>query len=334
MSHDQSQDAQGDNGEHGNDHQSPGDDAHGMNAGPQGRGVGLLLDGLGDGVAADADRTLQFTITGGTVTAIQVTDGSQTFSPHIPSDATFTVGTGTVTETLAGEHSTTTIDYAAETSNPALYQVASVTTTVNSPTTLTGDGGSRGFSFTVSGGTVTAEQFTVSEGGDSHSEAVPIPSDAMFTVGVGTITETFASGHGLETLTFAQPSGQTLYALASAQATVVPQGSATTALAIEPSERDEFTVSGGAVTAAAHVNADGSTTNIALGDHVSFSQIAPNLVEEINSHGSHASFEVFATGAGGGGVYTAIAHGEGSTVDVVGLQAQLAELPAWVTNVI
>ena len=334
MSHDQSQNAQGDSGDHGNDNQGPGDNALGMNAGPQGLGVGLLLGGLDHSAEADADRTFQFTIAGGTVTAIQVTDGSQTFSPHIPSDATFTVGTGTVTETLAGVHSTTTIDYAAETSNPAVYQVASVTTAVNTPTTLTGDGGSRGFSFTVSGGTVTAEQFTVSEGGHSHSEAVPIPSDATFTVGSGTITETFASGDGLETLTFVQPSGQTLYALASEQSTAVPQGSATTALAIEPGERDEFTFSGGAVTAAEHVNADGSTTGIVLGGHASFSQIATNLVEETDTFGNHTSFEVFATGAGGGGVYTAIAHGEGSAVDVAGLQAQLAELPAWVTNVI
>ncbi|HEX3366733.1 hypothetical protein [Phenylobacterium sp.] len=334
MSHDQSQNAQGDSGDHGNDSQGPSDDALGMNAGPQGLGVGLLLGGLDDRVEADADRTLQFTIAGGTVTAIQVTDGSQTFSPHIPSDATFTVGTGTVTETLAGVHSTTTIDYAAEASNPAVYQVASVTEAVNSPTTLTGDGGGRGFAFTVSGNTVTAEQFTTSEGGHSHSEAVPIPPDAMFTVGTGVITETFAQGDGLETLTFVQPSGQTLYALASDQTTFVPLGSAATALDVEPQERAAFTFStGGSVTAAEQVNADGTTSSIALGGHVSFAQIGSGLVEETTNHGSHTSFEVFATGPGGGGIYTAIAHGEGS-VDVAGLQTQLAELPSWVTNLI
>jgi|GEM_PF-1284832 len=329
MSHDQIHDNSG------NDDPASGKDDFATNAGSQGLGVGLRLDGFGDEARTDSDRVFQFTTAGGTVTAIQAVDDGRTVNLHIPSDATFTVGAGIVTETLTGTHSTTTIDFTAETSNPALFQVTSTTTTVNSPTTLTGDDGARGFSFTVTGGAVTAEQVTFTQDGHSHSANVPIPADAEFTVGTGTITETLAHGDAVETLTFVQPAGQTLFALASDQTHFISQGSATTALNIEPGERDLFTFgAGGAVTAAERVHADGSTSAIAIDSHVSFTQLASGLVEEIDTFGNHSSFEVFATGAGGGGVYTAIAHGEGTAVDVTGLNAQLSQLPSFFTHLI
>lgn len=327
MSHDQSQggpDGQGlnDNG------LATGDDHLDLGIG------GLGFGGHGDEFIADADRTFEFTVTGATVTAIQAVDGAHTVSLHIPNNATFTVGGGTVTETLTGVHATTVISYAAESGNPALYQVASVTETVTAPSVTSGDGETRGFAFTISGGVVTGEQITSTEQGQTHSVSVPI-TDALFTVGTGTVTETLVHGDAVETLTFVQPSGQTLYALASDRTTFVAQGAATTALDIEPGERDAFTFgSGGAVTAAEQVHADGSTSAIALGGQVSFTQLAAGLVEEISTHGNHTAFEVFATGPGGGGIYTAVAHGEGSAVDVAGLQAQIAQLPTFFTNVI
>jgi hypothetical protein len=319
---------------HAPDQGASGDNALEMNGGPQGLGVGLQLAGLDDSFRADADQAFAFTIAGGTVTAIQETDGARTFDARIPTDATFTVGTGTVTEAITGPHATRIIDYAAEAANPARFQVASVIESVNTPSVAAEDGGARGFSFTVFGNTVTAEQFTSSEGGSGHSFAVPIPPDAMFAVAPGAITEVFAQGDGLKTLTFVQPTGQTLYALASEETTFVPQGSATTALNIEPQERAEFTFdASGAVTAAERVNADGTTSAITLGSDVSCAQIGSGLVEETTTHGSHTAFEVFATGPGGGGIYTAIAQGEG-TVDLAGLQTQLAALPAWVNHLI
>lgn len=331
MSHDHSQDAaadeQGDNGQAGG--QGRGDDHEDLGIG------GLGFGGHGDEFAADSDRTFSFTISGSTVTALQATDGSHTVDLHIPSNATFTVGTGTVTETLTGTHATTTIDYAAEAGNPAAYQVASITETVTTPSVTDGDGETHGIAFTISGAMVTAEQVDFSDSSHSHSFNAPIPADAEFTVGTGTVTETLVHGDAVETLTFVQPSGQTLYALASDHTAFIAQGSATTALDVEASERDQFTISpGGMVTAAEHLNADGSTTAITLGGDVSFTQLATGLVEEISTHGGHSDFEVFATGAGGGGVYTAIAHGEGTAVDVAGLQAQVAQLPSFFTNLI
>ncbi len=328
MSHGQAQD---DNqNDRGADNNSPGGGDH-----ENPNIIGLGFGGHGDEFIADTDRAFEFTISGGMVTAVQAVDGSHTLNLNIPNNATFSVGPGTVTETLTGTHATTVINFAAEAGNPTLYQVASVTETVTSPSVTDGQGETRGVAFTISGGTVTGEQITFSDDGHTHSFNVPIPSDAMFTVAAGTVTESFAHGDSVETLTFVQPAGQSLFTLASDQTTFIARGAATTALDIEPGERDEFTFgAGGAVTGAEAVHADGSTSAIALGGHISFTQLAPGVVEEIDTHGNHSDFEVFATGPGGGGIYTAIAHGEGSAVDLAGLQAQLAQLPSFFTNLI
>jgi hypothetical protein len=45
------------------------------------------------------------------------------------------------------------------------------------------------------------------------------------------------------------------------------------------------------------------------------------------THGSQTSYVVFYE-ASGSGPYTEIAHGHGSSVDLVGLKAQLAQLPS------
>ena len=285
---------------------------------------------------ADGREAFQFTINNGAVTAEQAVIGSHTRNLHIPSNATFAVGTGTVTETLTGAHETTVINFAAESGNPALFQVASVTETVTNPTVEDHDGdGTRGFNLTISGGTVTAAQFVVTDEGHTHTENLTLRPDAVFTVGTGTVTETFVAGDVVETRTFVQPAGQSLYTIASDTRVFVPQGSATTALNVEPQERAEFTIAAdGSVSAIQVVHADGSTTAFTPNSDTTFHQIAPGFVEQtVTSHG-HTSFEVFFAGASSGGIYTAIAEGQGSAVDLAGLQAQLAQLPSNVLGLI
>src|ERR1700761_1759234 len=96
----------------------------------------LLRTGGDPDPAAATEHGIEFTVTNGAVTAIEEVDGSKTHSLHIPSDATFALGGSTVTETLAGAHDTTVIAYTAEASNASLFQEASVTRTIDAPTTL------------------------------------------------------------------------------------------------------------------------------------------------------------------------------------------------------
>jgi hypothetical protein len=154
-------------------------------------------------------------------------------------------------------------------------------------------------------------------------------------MGTGTVRETFAAGNAVETINFVQPAGSTLFAVASTSTSFVPQGAATTALGIEPFERAMFTLDGsGKVTAVQTVSPSGTATTVTPDSHVTFTQLAPGYVEEVRAYGSHSSFEVFFSGSGSNGTYTAIAEGNGSTVDLVGLQAQVAALPSAVSTVI
>jgi len=279
--------------------------------------------------------TYAFTLSNGAVTAVQAVNGSHSLNLMLPNNATFAVGTGVITETLTDTHGSSTITYAAEAANPNLYQVSREVETVSAPSVTTPNGGTHGLSFTITNGVVTAEQVTSTEGTASHTANLAIPAEAQFSVSAGTVVETLVQGNAVETLTYVQPTGQSLYALASEQSTFIAQGTATTALDVAPGERDTFTFGAGVtVTAAEHLNADGSTSAITLGGHISFTQLASGLVEEVDTFGSHSSSEVFATGPGANGVYTEIAHGAGATVDVVGLEAQLAHLPAYFTNLI
>jgi hypothetical protein len=286
--------------------------------------------GLDDEDLRVLDRdAFQFTTTGGAVTGAQLVAGSHTFNLHIPANATFTVAPGVVTETLTGAHETTVIRFAAEPGNPALFQAASVTETVANPTVADHDGdGTRGFSFTISGGTVTAAQVVESDEGRTSTHALNLRPDAVFTAGAGTVTETFVEGNALETRTFVQPAGQTLFTLASQTTTFIHQGAAGTALNVEPGERAMFTIAAdGSVTAIKVVHSDGSTSALTPRGDETFHQLAPGFVEQVVTDHGHTSFEVFYAGPNSGGIYTAVAEGQGSSVDLAGLQAQIAQLP-------
>jgi hypothetical protein len=277
-----------------------------------------------------ATGAFQFTIANGKVTAEQAVFGHHTETVHIPTGATFAVGTGTVTETIPGTHATYVIDYAAETGNPALYQVSDITQTVASPTTLAANGHVSGFSFTTGAdGAVTGIQAVTGDSATAtHAHTLRLPAGAQFATDGTTITETTVHGHEIDVTSFVQSGPAGLYAIASQSETFIPKGAATTALDVEPTERDQFTFgASGSVATASIVHADGTLTAI-TDSHVTFTTLAPGFVEEVTLHGSHAQFEVFHDG-NGDGIYTAIAHGDGTHVDLTGLQAQIAKIDSF-----
>lgn len=270
----------------------------------------------------------KFTISGSTVTSEQRVVGERTVTVRIPDSATFTVASGSVTETITGTHATETLRFTADASDPTLYHLASETTVVTSPTTTYGSH-TFGYGFTIANGAVTAMSVTETNGSGTQAHTsthtVPIGSTTSFSVAAdGTVTETTIAGHAIESTTYA-PSGTTgLYAVTSESHTFIPSGSATTLLDIEPHDRARFTIdASGAVTQVERVLADGSTKSITPGSATTYSQLAAGYVLEVQTHGTHTAYEVYHDG-NGDGIYTEVAHGSGSTVDLVGLQTQIS----------
>ncbi len=314
------------------DHDANGHDAnddHGVD--PAGHELNDHDAGVADLFRADAidgnplqDGTFTFTMTGGRVTAEQAVFGDHTSNVHIPTGATFAVAAGAITETIVGPNATQTITFTAEASNPSLFQVTSEAATVTTPATVNAAGNVDGFQFPVTAGTVTAEQevFGLTAAAE-QTHAVAIPPDAQFTVGATSIIETVVQGHEIDVTTFTQPGGTGLFAVVSEANTIIPQGAAATALDIVPFDRDEFTFSGaGAVTGVSKVSADGTAHAAAADHHLAFTQLAPGFVLETDTRGHDGGFEVFHDG-NGDGIFTLVAQGEGTSVDLAGLQAQL-----------
>jgi hypothetical protein len=269
-------------------------------------------------------QTFEFTVTNDQVTAEEIVFGQHTETIRIPSDAAFTVTGSTINETVTGAHSLDTTTFTPETASPALYQVSAQIQTLTSPSTTDVEGHVFGYSFTVTKGAVTAEQIvTGASASATHTHSLQAPPDAAFAVSGANVTETVVQGNEVDVTTFA-PSGSTgLFALASHSQSFISVGGATTQLSVDPFERDAFTFgTTGSVATESEVHADGTATAIAPHSDETFTQLAPGLVEETVTHGSHTSFEVFADG-NGDGIYTAVAHGVGSAVDFAGLQAQL-----------
>lgn len=269
------------------------------------------------------NQTFQFSLSNGQVTAEQVVRGGHTSNVPIPSGATFTVGAGTVTETLTGAHGAKTILFTADAATPANYQVSSITETVTSPTTVDGKGHVHGTSFTIIDGKVTAEQeVSGSSAASTHSHAVRLDPAAQFTVNGSTVTETTVEGDRIETSQFVSSGSAGLYAVSSETTTFVPAGTATTHLSVDTSDRLQFTFgSTGSVATVSRVHADGTATAVTPDSHDTFAQVAPGFVVETFTHGSNTAYEVYHDG-NGDGIYTEVAHGTG-TLDLAGLQAQL-----------
>ncbi len=268
-----------------------------------------------------------FTITSGKVTGMAAVNGTTSHALTLPSTATFAVGTGTVTETLTGTSATEVIKYSVV-AGTSQYLVSQETTTIAAPTTSNGHGGTNGYSFTLTGGAVTGMSQTMTMGTHTSTHATPIVPAMTFSTSGGAITETVVQGNAVETIKYVQPTAGGLYAVAAHSSTFIPVGSATTALSVNEYDRAKFTVAGGAVTAAQHIGPTGTATTYTADSHTSFKALAAGFVEAIHTFGTHTSYEVFYAGASANGVYTEVAHGSGTTVDLVGLQAQLAQIPS------
>ena len=306
--------------------------------GPNGGGGGFGGGGgplggpdLGDALfGLDDNASYSFTVSSGTVTAEQVIWGTRSLDVTLSSADSFTVGTGTVTETITSSTATKTITFSLESGSTSLYQITADSYTVTTPSTTTADGGTLSYSFTTGSGTVTAESITASHGTSSFTQSVTLPSDAVFTVGTASITETYAKGNEVVTLTYVQPSGSTGYALSSEQVTVIPEGTTTTQLSVDTSDRLEFTISSsGSVTGVSAVSPNGVVTALTIPGNVTYTQLATGFVEETVTNGGTSHYEIFYSPTGSG-IYTEIAHGTG-TVDLTGLKTQLAELPSTIT---
>lgn len=267
------------------------------------------------------DRDFQFTITGGQVTAMQAVRGSHAHDVHLPAGATFTVGDSTITETLTAPGGATIITYAQEAGSTTLYDVSDITTTFSNPSTVRG-----GYSFTLMDGSVTGGTHVEIEHGHSRSEPLHSPADAIFTVGTCSITEQYVKGDEVDTITFTQPAGSTLYAVASIEKTFIDPGAATTVLDVAPQNQREFTFdASGNVSQVQRLDAQGGLHSVAANSHVTYTALAPGYVEQVTTYGSQSTYAVYYAGSSGDGTYAQIAHGSGSTVDLAGLQAQVAQ---------
>lgn len=183
------------------------------------------------------------------------------------------------------------------------------------------------YSFTITNGAVTAVQASYTRGNTTITRDVDIGATTNYTVNAdGSITETTVAGRAVETTVYSASATAGQYTISSENYSYIDQGTATTRLDVEPHDRASFTIdTSGAVTAVERVLQDGSTKTITVGSDTSYTQLAAGYVLEVQTHGSHTSFEVYHDG-NGDGVYTEIAHGSGSTVDLVGLQTQVSTI--------
>jgi len=256
----------------------------------------------------------KFVITNGAVTAMSRVDGTHTANLHLPSNATFSVSGSTVTETLTGTKGTETLQFVQDASDATLYHLGSDVQTFNA-----GSSGSA-YTFTITNGAVTGIEHVL--GTKSHSE--PIDPTSKYVVGSdGKIVETSVHDNVVETVTYVAGSTAGQYVVASDARSFVQAGSATTLLDVEGCDRAKFTIdASGAVTQVQQVKFDGSASTLTVGSNTTYKQLEAGYVVEIHTRGSHTSYEVFHDG-NGDGVYTEVAHGSGSTVDLVGLKAQI-----------
>ena len=283
-----------------------------------------------DDVRTDSGASYQFTISGGTVTGEDVVFGNgHTHTVSLSSSDSFTVGTGTVTETVTSDTGTATIQFSLESGSTTNYQVTERSFVYTDPTGALPDGGTLTYGFTISGTSVTGETETITFGGQSFTRTVHIPDDAVLTTGFASVTEDWVSGNQVRSVTYNElAGGKGVYVVSESSSTLVDPGSATTLLDVKPDRQAMFTTdSSGNVTAAEFVNPDGHTVTVSADQHIAFTVLATGYVEETKTWGSHSSYIVYYDGSGHG-TYTDVAHGSGTTVDLVGLKAQIAELPA------
>ena len=259
----------------------------------------------------------KFVIANGAVTGLSRVDGTHTSTLRLPTDASFTIGTSGITETRSTTKATETIQFVQDATDSSLYHIASDLLVFNTSTSSANNA----YTFTISNGAVTAQQHV--HGSSTNSETLSPTS--KFVVGSdGKIVETTIHDNVIETITYVAGSTAGQYVIASDAKTFVQVGSATTALDVEACDRTKFTIdASGAVTQVQQVKLDGSASTQTLGSNVSYKQLEAGYVLEVLTRGSHTSYEVYHDG-NGDGIYTEVAHGSGSTVDLIGLKAQIS----------
>ncbi|MCX7174741.1 MAG: hypothetical protein NT159_12650 [Proteobacteria bacterium] len=260
----------------------------------------------------------------GKITGMERLLGTDTFDLRLPGNATFAKANNIVTETLTGSYATEVLQYAPDPTNASLYHLSSDTMTIANPSTTNAYGFTRAYSFTIANGAVTGMQSVWGNAGHTYTNSLRQLPTAHLSSSGNTVTETLVQGNVVETLQFVSSGSAGLYALASDARSFVQPGSATTLLSVDPYDRAKFTIdAGGKVSQVQDVRIDGSTVTVTPNAYASFSQLAPGYVLETVSFGTRSSYEVYHDG-NGDGIYTGIAHGVGTTVDLVGLQSQLS----------
>lgn len=250
--------------------------------------------------------------------------GAYSYALPLPANATFSKTGNIVVETLTGAYATEVLQYAPDSINSAVYHLSSDALTINTPSITNSAGLTRGYSFTLTGGAVTAMHSVWSYGSQSYTNDLFLLPTAQLSKSGDTVTETLVRGNVVETLQFVASGSSGLYALAADSRSFVQPGSATTLLSVDPFDRARFTIdASGHVLQFQDVRLDGSAVAATPNAYTSFSQPAPGYVLETVSFGARSSYEVYHDG-NGDGIYTAIAHGAGTTVDLVGLQSQLS----------
>lgn len=259
----------------------------------------------------------KFTITNGAVTGLARVDGTHTSTLRLPSDASFTIGTTGITETRSTTKASETIQFVQDASDSSLYHIASDLLVFNTSSASA----HHAYTFTISNGAVSAMQHV--HGTRTHSEALA-PTSKFVLTSDGKIIETSIHDNVIETITYVAGTTAGQYLIASDARTFVQTGSATTALDVEGYDRAKFTIDAtGAVTQVQQVKLDGTSTTLKLATNVSYQQLEAGYVLEVLTRGSRTSYELYHDG-NGDGIYTEVAHGSGSSVDLVGLKTQLS----------
>ncbi|MFA7267713.1 MAG: hypothetical protein WC073_00080 [Sterolibacterium sp.] len=277
--------------------------------------------------AALTPNGYEFIVNNGQITGMERVLGSYTFDLRLPSNATFAVANNIVTETLTGSYATEVLQYAPDATNTSLYHVVSDAVTLANPTTTNAYGQTSGYSFTTANGAVTGMQSVWGNASKTYTNTLTLSPTAHLSASAdgNTVTETVVQGNMVETLQFVKSGSAGLYAIAADARTFVQPGTATMLLSVDPYDRAKFTVDAAHnVTQVQQVRLDGTAVTVTPNAYTSFSvdQLSGDIVEKV-TYGNRASYEVFHDG-NGDGIYTSVAHGTGTTVDLVGLHAQLS----------
>ncbi len=274
--------------------------------------------------ASKFGQSVEFTITNGQVSAISASGAGHTHPLHLPGNAVFTVSGTTISEVITSSRGVETLQYVQDASNTSLYHLTSDSLSFTTPGAADSKGGA--YTFTLSDGKVSAVQHVSGTATDSHSHTEPLLSTEQFTVSGSNIIETSVRGNAIETTTYVPGSVSGQYLIASQSSTFVQAGTATTLLAVDGHDRAKFVIgSDNAVTQVQSVALDGTLKTVTPASGTSYVQLAPGYVVETHSDGARSCYEVYHDG-NGDGIYTEVAHGSGTTVDLVGLKAQIGSV--------